>query len=102
MDINMEEFIKKNREDYERCEASGITHDFCPYAAIKLAASAVGDVEVIPVDEMGVNYTVLWSGEEITLGFLNRSKFPHEMYAVLRIADAIKCIALNKGLAKEV
>ena len=97
MAINMEEFIKKNREDYGRYEASGITHDFCPYDAIKSAADKVRDVEVVPADENGVNYTVRWNGKEITLGFLNRSEFTHELYAILTIVDAIKCIALNRG-----
>lgn len=96
MAINMNEFIKKNRETFENYEASGITHDFVPYDAIKRASDLIGDVEVIPENENGVNYIVRWNGGEITLGFMNRSSMEDELYAVTRICEAIKCIALSE------
>ena len=93
MAINMEEFIKKNREKYAEYEASGITHDFVPYDAIKRVADTLVTIKVTPFDNSGVNYTVSWNGKSTVIGMQNRSDASPESYVAERLLRALEIMA---------
>ena len=91
--MNMNDFIKKNRETFEKYEAQGGVHDFCPYDAILEAAESIPAIdEVVPADDKGINYIIRIGERETRLGFSNRSTLSNVDYSRLRLEDAVELI----------
>lgn len=90
---NINDFIKKNRTQFEELEAGGIEHDFCPYDAILEAARSIPAIdEVVPADDKGINYIVRIGERETRLGFLNQSTLSNVGYSRMRLEDAVELI----------